>query len=220
MSWFVWLFGFFAVLGASQLARFKGLEDSKVSAILLAGLIASVGYFFIGRAELPDQPFSKRAAELDARDPITWTPAERLARLQGLIKSQPDAPQPHYFIGDMMSAQGRDSDAVRAYQSALRRDERYVPAIVGLGDSLRRLSGGRIGPDVEKLYARAYFLDKTQVRAGFFIGLADWQAGDRVSAYARWKTMRETLASQDPLLQELEAYIAQVDGAGAAQTTP
>lgn len=220
MSWFVWLFGFFVVLGASQLARWKGADDGKVSAILLAGLIASIGYFFVGRAELPDQPFSKRAAELDSRDPVTWTPGERLARLQGLIKTQPDAPQPHAFIGDMMRAQGRDADAVRAYQSALRRDDRFVPAIVGLGDALTRLARGEISPDIKNLYARAYVLDETQIRAGFITGLADWQAGDRAAARARWASMQQRLSPEDPLARELASYVLQVEDQQTVEPSP
>jgi len=212
MSWFVWLFGFFAVLGASQFARFKGYSDQKVSAVLLAGLVAAIGYFFIGRAELPDQPFSVRAAEIEARDPTTLSPAETLARLETLVKAQPEAPQPHFFIGEMMRAQGRDGDAVRAYQSALRRDDRFVPAIVALGDTLVRQAGGKIGDDAKRMYARALVLDPTQVRSGFLAGLSDWQAGDKVTARARWSAVREGIAQDDPRQQMLDALIAEVDG--------
>lgn len=211
MSWFVWLFGFFAVLGASQFARFKGADDRKVSVILIAGLIGSIGYSLIGRAGLPEQPFNVRAAEIAARDPTTLSPAETLARLEGLVKAQPDAPQPHFFIGEMMRAQGRDSDAVRAYQSALRRDDRFVPAMVGLGDALLRLADGRISEDAKRIYARALVLDPTQVRAGFLAGLADWQAGDETTARARWKAVREGIAASDPRQQMLDALIAEAE---------
>ena len=80
MSWFVWIFGFVVVLGASQLARFKGYDDTKVSAILLAGLIGAIGYSFIGRAELADQPYADRTAELAARDPLTLSAGERFQK--------------------------------------------------------------------------------------------------------------------------------------------
>jgi len=211
MSWFVWIFGFAVVLGTSQLARFKGYDDTKVSAILLAGLIGAIGYSFIGRAELADQPYADRTAELAARDPLTLSAGERLALLESLIKSQPDAPQPHFFIGDMMRDQGRDSDAIRAYQSALRRDDRFVPAILGMGDALTRLSGGQISDDAKRMYARAVAIDPTQVRAGFLTGLADWQNGDKAAARARWKTVRDGLSPEDPRLAALNAEIAALE---------
>ena len=63
----------------------------------------------------------------------------------------------------------------------------------------------------ENLYARAYVLDETQIRAGFISGLADWQAGDRAAARARWASMQKRLSPEDPLARELSAYIAQVE---------
>lgn len=215
MSWVVWLFGFFAVLGASQFVRLKGGNDRQVSAVLLAGLLAAIGYFFIGRAGFPDQPFDRRIAELEARDPTALSPAETLARLEGLAKSQPEAPQPHFFIGEMMRAQGRDSDSVRAYQSALRRDDRYVPAMVALADALVRLAEGKISPDAKRIYARAVVIDPQQIRAGFMVGLTDWQDGNQIAARARWKALREGLAGEDPRLKMLDALIEEAEKSGS-----
>lgn len=217
MSWFVWSFGFAIILAASQLARFRGLGDGKVSAILLAGLIGAIGYFFVGRAELPDQPFYERSAEIAKRDPTTLNPAETLARLEGLVKEQPDAAQPHFFIGEMMRAQGRDSDAVRAYQSALRRDDRFVPAMIALGDAIVRLSGGKIDDSAKQVYSRALILDPTQVRAGFLVGLADWQVGDKNTARARWQAVSEGVEANTPQREMLNALIAQIDGPPAEE---
>lgn len=211
MIWFVWIFGFFTVLGASQLARRMGQGDGAVNGILIAGFLASVGYIFLGRAGLPDQPFAERAAELERRDALTLTPAETLARLETLVRQQPENPQPHYFIGEMMRAQSRDQDAVRAYQSALRRDDRYVPAMVALGDALTRLSGGRVSADAKRIYERALVLDPKQVRAGFLVGLADFQNGDELAARARWQTVRAGLEGGDPRHQMLDALINEAE---------
>lgn len=211
MSWVVSMLLFLFILGASQLARWTGRGDRAVIAILLAGLIASVGYFFIGRPSLPDRPYSQRAAELAERDPKTLTPSETLARLELLVRQQPDNAQPHYFIAELLRGQGRDDDAVRAYQSALRRDDRHVPAMIGLADALTRLAGGKVGADAQRIYARALVLDPTQVRAGFLIGYADWQTGDATAARARWETVRAGLAENDPGRDVLAALIARAE---------
>lgn len=216
MSWLVWSFGFFVILGVSQLARYKGAGDKKVSGILLVGLIGAVGYFFIGRAELPGQPYKNRVAEISKRDPTTLSPAETLARLEGLVKEQPSAPQPHFFIGEMMRTQGRDSDAIRAYQSALRRDDRYVPAMIALGDAMVRLSGGEIDETAKQIYARAVILDPTQVRAGFLAGLADWQTGNENIARTRWQAVRDGVEPEDPRRDMLDTLIAQVEERASA----
>ena len=217
MIWLVWIFGFSCIIGASQFTRRMGYGDNTVIAILLAGLLASIGYLFVGRAGLPDQPFSARIAELKDRDALSLSPAETLARLERLVREQPDDPQPHFFIGEMLSGQGRDQDAVRAYQSALRRDDSFVPAMIALADTLTRISGGEVGPDAKRIYERALVLDPTQVRAGFLVGLADFQAGDIVAARARWQTVRAGLEGSDPRHQMLDALINEAEARGNRQ---
>lgn len=211
MTWIVWISSLLVILAASQLARFRGQGDGAVVGVLLAGLVVSVCYFFVGRAGLEDQPYNARAAELAERDATTLTTAETLARLETLIRTRPEDAQPHFFIGEILRAQGRDQDAVRAYQSALRRDDRYVEAMLALADALTRLAGGTIGVDAQRIYARALVLDPTQVRAGFLVGYADWQAGDRQAARARWETVRAGMPPDDPRQAALAQLIAGIE---------
>ena len=210
MSWIVWIFGFAVILGASQLVRFRGYGDNNVSAVLIVGLLASIGYFFIGRAGLADQPFHERAAELQARDPLSLTPDEALARFQSLIREQPDAPRPHYLIGETLRAQGRYSDAVHAFQSALRRNDQFVPAMMGLADTLAIMSRGQLDENIKQIYARVAALDPDQIRAGFMVGYADWQAGDEVAARARWQTVSAAISKNDPRQAILQDWIDQI----------
>lgn len=214
MIFLVWFFGLGAILGSAMLARRAGFGDRAVIAVLLAGFFATVSYIFVGSAGLPDQPYSARIAEISARDPTQLNSAETLARLEQLVRRQPDDPQPHFFVGEVLKAQGRDQDAVRAYQSALRRDGNYVPALVALADALTRLAGGEVGDTARQAYARAAALDPSEVRAGFMAGLGDLQAGDAALARARWDNIRETLAEMDPKRRMLEALVAEAE-AGA-----
>lgn len=211
MTFLVWVFALAAILVSARLVRRAGLGDRAVIAVLLGGLLATIGYIFVGTPALPDQPYSKRLEEIASRDATRLTPAETLARLEQLVRDQPDDPQPHFFIGEVMKSQGRDSDAVRAYQSALRRDSNYVPALVALADALTRLSDGIVQDTAKQIYARAVAIDRSQVRAGFMAGLSDWQAGDATLARARWENLRQSLAETDPNRQMLEALIARAE---------
>ncbi|MEL7480940.1 MAG: hypothetical protein AAGJ29_05220 [Pseudomonadota bacterium] len=211
MTFLVWVFALAAILVSARLVRRAGLGDRAVIAVLLGGLLATIGYIFVGTPALPDQPYSKRLEEIASRDATRLTPAETLARLEQLVRDQPDDPQPHFFIGEVMKSQGRDSDAVRAYQSALRRDSNYVPALVALADALTRLSDGIVQDAAKQIYARAVAIDRSQVRAGFMAGLSDWQAGDATLARARWENLRQSLAETDPNRQMLEALIARAE---------
>ncbi|WP_291195934.1 tetratricopeptide repeat protein [Hyphomonas sp.] len=188
-------------------------------AILGACLAVGVaGYILVGTPGAGDQPMSQRQAALAekvATDPQSLSPAELLSRLEQAVKDQPDAPEPHFFIGEMLRAQGRPQDALRAYQSALRRNSDYVPALVALSDVLVELSGGTVGPDATRLYARAYELDETQVRAGMFAAMGAAQAGDQEKAEQAMRYIYARLPKDDPRRERFRAMIEAIGEEGA-----
>lgn len=206
MTFLVWFFGIGAILASSRLVRRAGLGDRAVIVVLLVSLLATAAYALVGSPHLKDQPYRKRIAEIEAREATTLTLSERLAVAEQQVREYPDAPLPHFIIGEIMRGQGRGSDAVRAYQSALRRDPSFVPALVSLADVLTVLNSGRVGADAKRFYSRAIAIDPKQVHAGFMAGLADWQAGDRPLARSRWAAVNEGLredASQAAILASL-----------------
>jgi len=212
MIWFVWFFGFFAVLGASQAARAMGRGDRAVIAILLGGFVASLGYLVIGRAGLPDQPYKARIANLETVPPEQRTRAEVLAQFENLIREQPDNPRPHFVIGEMMAGQGRDADAIRAFQSALRRDEQFVPAMIGMADAMTRSAGGVIDPQAKRIYRQAVSLDPMQVHAGFMLGVANWQEGDDAAAQLTWDGLWVRLEGNLDAREALSARVSALTG--------
>lgn len=196
---------------------------SRSNAIILTGcLIAGVaGYLAIGEPGMSDAPMDARQAALAEKirtDPQSLTAAETLSRLEQAMRDNPDAPEPHFFIGEMLRAQGRPEDAMRAYQSALRRNEDYVPALMALADALVELSGGAVGPDATRLYARAYQLDETQVRAGMWAAMGAAQAGDQEKAEQAMRYIYARLPEDDPRRERFRAMIDTI-GQGEA-TTP
>jgi cytochrome c-type biogenesis protein CcmH len=169
--------------------------------ILLASVaIALVGYFFMGRPGLGDLPMAARQDKLAEKirlAPESLTQAETLSRLEAALVEDPKAPEPHYFIGRMMESEGRYEEAARAYQSALRRDEDYVPALVALGDVLFENSG-RVDTETRAFYRRAYELDATQVQAGMRAAMGAAEAGDQATASSEMRAIYEALPDADP----------------------
>lgn len=188
-------------------------RDWVVLAVCLA--LAVIGYLAVGSPGMGGEPMAKRAKALDEKiraAPETLTPAEALSRLQLTVRERPEDPQPHYFIGNMMRAQGRLDDAMRAYQSALRRDEAHVPALVGLADVMVEANdAGVIPADAMRLYGRAYELDRSQTDAGFLAGLGAWQAGDQETATQAWRVVLSNLDEGDPARAQIEKMIARVE---------
>ena len=123
------------------------LRNGIILALCLA--VAVGGYLLVGKPGMGDQPMADRQAGLMEKvrtNPQSLTPAETLSRLEATVKERPDDPQPHYFIGEILYSQGRTADAARAYQSALRRDNEFVPALLALADSLVELNNGAVSP--------------------------------------------------------------------------
>ena len=95
--------------------------------------VAIGGYLLVGKPGMGDLPMKDRQAGLMEKirtEPGALTQAETLSRLEATVVERPEDPQPHYFIGEILRAQGRTSDAARAYQSALRRDNEFMPALL------------------------------------------------------------------------------------------
>jgi cytochrome c-type biogenesis protein CcmH len=197
---------------------------SRTNAIILGACIlaGAAGYAVIGQPGMADQPMSSRQAALMEKirnDPQSLSPAETLSRLEQAIKDQPDAPEPHFFIGEMLRAQGRPEDALRAYQSSLRRNPDFVPALVALGDVLVELGGGAVSPDATRLFGRAYELDETQVRAGMFAAMGAAQAGDQAKAEQAMRYIYSRLPEDDPRRERFRAMIEAI-GEGEAAAPP
>lgn len=190
--------------------------------IILGGCLAlgAGGYLLIGKPGMADQPMAARQTALAEKvrtDPQSLTEGEMLSRLEQAVIDKPDDPQPHYFIGEMLRTQGRAEDAVRAYQSALRRDQDFVPALIGLADVLTQLADGMIGPDATRLYARAYQLDETQVSAGMRAAMGAAQAGDQEKAEQAMRYIYSRLPEDDPRRERFRPMIEAI-GQGAEET--
>ncbi|MBK8200041.1 MAG: hypothetical protein IPK75_16970 [Acidobacteria bacterium] len=192
---------------------------SRSNTIVLAVCLALgvAGYVVVGKPGMEDAPMEARQAALAAKiasDPESLTQAEVLSRLEQAVRDQPEAPEPHFFIGEMLRAQGRPEDALRAYQSALRRNEDYVPALLALADVLVELSGGAVGADATRLYARAYQLDETQVRAGMWAAMGAAQAGDQEKAEQAMRYIYARLPEDDPRRERFRGMIEAIGQGG------
>lgn len=175
--------------------------------VAVAALAAVGGYWVIGRPDMPDEPL---AARLDAIDTLARTSADTLtgeqmmAIIQKRAQESPNDPEPHKYMGDLLAAAGAPNEAILAYQSALRRNPDFQPALKALADLLFRLSG-RVDPSVRDLYLHAYQVDQSDLRVGYMAGVGEWQAGRRAEAEALWASIEAKTAEDDPRRQMFQA---------------
>ncbi|MEL6257652.1 MAG: tetratricopeptide repeat protein [Pseudomonadota bacterium] len=204
---FVFLAGA-AVIGAiAYIVRQAGASKAALPVVLAFSALSVLCYAFIGAPGQAGQPMSNRIADLAAKDPATLDPAEQLARLEQLIKDRPRDPEPHFFIGELLSSRGRFDDAARAYRSSLRRDGAFAPSLVALGDIQRRRLNGEIDETAIRYYQAAFQSDPEQSRAGFLAGLGLWRSGQIENARAVWDALLMTLPENSEERASVEAAI-------------
>jgi cytochrome c-type biogenesis protein CcmH len=171
--------------------------------ILLAvcGVLGLAAYLYKGSPGSGDLPMSERLDALDAKikaNPNALTRDELMTRLEAEIRAQPQAPEPHFFIGQMLASEGRYEDAARAFQAALRRKPDHVPSLVALADVMTDSAGGEISASARTLYKQAYTLDSTQVQSGMRAAMGAAQAGDEATAREEMIAIYEALPEGAP----------------------
>ena len=173
------------------------LNRALVSAVALVIAILAGGlYLVFGSPNLPDQPFAMREAQLLTRAPETLTEDEIMLLLQEQAKKKPTDAMPHALMAQVLVSAGRDQDALRAYQAALRREPTNAEWIAQTGGVLMRLNDNQVGPDAQRAFEAALNLDPKSPSAAFYLGLAQWQAGDAKDALSIWRRAYELNATQ------------------------
>lgn len=166
--------------------RLGKLAMTSVAAVIALG--AGGLYLIYGSPQKTDQPFVQREAELLSRPPETLSEDEIMLLLQEQAKKAPEDPMPHALMAQVLGSAGRDQDALRAYQAAIRRDPKNADLIAETGAVLMRLNEGVVGADAKSAFDAALQLKPNSVSARFYLGLADWQAGKKTEALAAWRT--------------------------------
>jgi cytochrome c-type biogenesis protein CcmH len=126
-----------------------------IAACVLVSLAGMGAYLAIGRPELGDAPYQQRLEALKHRNPASFSADESLAVLHEASRNNPSDPLPLFYTGQLMLDQGRDREAARAFDAALRRDPELTEAILGLGRALVRIDNGRVTPEALALFERA-----------------------------------------------------------------
>jgi cytochrome c-type biogenesis protein CcmH len=135
---------------------------------------------------------------------------EIMLLLQEQAKKAPEDPMPHALMAQVLGSAGRDQDALRAFQAAMRRDPKNADLIAETGAVLMRLNKGVIGADAKSAFDAALALKPNSVPARFYLGWADWQAGKKAEAVSAWRTAYLANAKDAEGQLQLVARVAEV----------
>jgi len=172
------ILGFAAAL-ALMLPRGRG-ERGVRAAVAVTLVVGLAGYAATGRPALPAAP--PQALPLDRVTTLFET--ERLKRLGRF------GPAAAWltFADAMLRADG-SAMAVRGLRGALSDHPRDVELWIGLGHALA-VHAGRVGVASQLAFATAARVAPDSPHPGFFLGLTQYETGDRAGAAATWRGLR------------------------------
>lgn len=132
-------------------------------ALMTCGLAAAAVlglYLAIGRPDAASAAYAARLEILKQRDPTTYNADEALAILSEASRDSPRDPLPHFYSGQVLLESGRNEEAARAFDAALRRDPNSAEALLGLGRALVRVDEGHVSPEALQAFERASALSE------------------------------------------------------------
>jgi cytochrome c-type biogenesis protein CcmH len=161
-----------------------------VIALVALPLGAGLLYLKIGSPDLPGQPLSARAAEIQDR-----SVEHLLAQVEAHLAANPDDARGWDVIAPVYLKLGRYDDAVKARRNVLRLAGESAERQGDLGEALVGTANGIVTAEAKAAFERAVALDPQDVKSRYFLGLAAEQDGHRDEAAAIWRAM---LASAPP----------------------
>ena len=206
------------VPAAKPLRRF-GLGALAIGLPLLAGFT----YLSLGR---PDLPSTLVAAGAQRTAPAS-NPAllASVAELEAALGRNPQDVAVLVRLGRARAALGQMDQAIAALRQArgLAPDDPRIQ--VELADVLTTAEGGVVTPEARDLFEASTKNtgegQQQDPRAAYFLGVADAQAGDLISAIDRWRRLLATAPASAPWRQDLiESIEVAASQAGVAPNLP
>ena len=190
--------------------RIKAGKRVALAIVLVLPLLAGAFYLALGSPELPDRPYSGRAAQIADMRQRTATIQGMVDRLAERLKSDPSDGKGWAMLGRSYRALGRMDEAKDSYAKAAK----LLPAEVQVRVEyaillLDEAEGDTLPPEVVRLMAEALALDPNQPDALYFLGLDAAAKGEKTKAGKLWTRLLDKLPPDSPARSQVQQ---QLDG--------
>jgi cytochrome c-type biogenesis protein CcmH len=164
---------------------------ASVAALIALPLGAVALYLALGSPELPGQPLADRLARARAGaatdEPTSL--ASLVRQVEAHLGRNPDDGRGWEVLAPAYMRLERFDDAAKARRNAIRLLGATADRVAGLGEALAAAAGGIVTPDAKAEFERALELDRDNVTAALYLGLAAKQAGQPEEARRMWEGM-------------------------------
>jgi cytochrome c-type biogenesis protein CcmH len=137
-------------------------------------------YVSYGSPGLPGQPLSRRAAP---------TMDSAAVRLEKYLQANPGDARGWAMAGGLYIRLGRFADAVKAHRKAMTIAGETPAFLANLGEALTYANKGVVPAEARGLFEKAVGKDENNIKAGFWLGAADEQAGKFADAASRYRKL-------------------------------
>ena len=184
-----------------------------LAAAIAAPLLALVVYVAVGSPQLRDQPFKARLAEWQATPPQNLRAQELAALVADKVKGRPNDPDGYKYLA---LARGGSGDLLGAVE-ALRRGVRVAPERADLwqmlGEAELYQANGELTDDAVDAFRHLIKLEPGSLPARFQLAAVKIRDGDKAGGIADWKALLADMPASDPRRANVEAAIANAEGA-------
>lgn len=176
--------------------------------LVLLPVGASVFYMALGSPQLPGQPLAERMAAAQQDNSIQTL----IARVETHLEKNPNDARGYEVVAPVYLRLGRFADAVNARRKVIALAGENAQRQSDLGEALAAQGNGVITAEAKAAFERALELDRNDLKALYFIGLAAEQDGDRKKAAAIWTTMLKDAPADAPWVPMVSEALTRVGG--------
>ena len=200
---------------AMDAAKASGLRKMAIGIVTVAPpAIGLCLYIMLGSPGLPDQPLEARLENPGNDMSLLVAKAERHLAQNPNDGAGWDILAPIYF------RTARLGDAELAYRNAIRLIGPNGARLSGLGETLVVANDGIVTEDARSAFEEAVRLEPGNVRARYYIGVAQEQAGKAAEAKATFEEIAKASPPGGPWLGVVNEHIAKNGGTASAPAAP
>ncbi|HET9718230.1 MAG TPA: c-type cytochrome biogenesis protein CcmI [Pseudolabrys sp.] len=191
-----------AAQGESEGHSIWGRRWVALASVVVLPIGALVIYGILGSPQMADHFSSERTVAGDRS--ITTM----VAQVEAHLASNPDDGRGWEVLAPVYMRLGRFDDAVTAWRNAIRVNGATGSREAQFGQALVAAAGGSVTQQAKTAFERAVALDKQNLMARFYLGLAADQEGRRADANAIWSDLIASAPPGAPWVQAVREAMA------------
>jgi cytochrome c-type biogenesis protein CcmH len=193
---------------APQALRYR--RAAALAAIVVIPAVALGFYLYLGSPDVPGQPAFARSSGPQSGQSI----ASLISQVEEHLARDPNDGAGWEVIAPVYLRMGRFDDAVVARRKAILLNGDTPAREADLGEALVAAANGVVTDEAKHAFTQAA-ADANEVKARYFLGLADEQDGNRDAAAAKWRAMIDGAPPDAPWVSFVRTALARVTGAPA-----